>query len=631
MLNQMDNTDTKIIKCLLTKKKVHYKDLIECSGFSRTTVSKRLKIIDENLKSIGVHVVRRKGDGIYLTGKVGRLLNEFDQSNHSQNNRLDDLFLLLLFSDHPLKIQEMADKLYVSRNTLQNDLKKMRDRLKGHKLKLHSSAKGLYLSGNELDKRQAMSKIWNSYYQDSNKIQNNADIFDARWGDIFNATFLEKILTLLSQFFTNNHINYVDYQLKDLAIHIAVAIKRIQTHHCLESKVQEKTIPMFKETKNLVKVIEKEFQISLPDSESNYLNLHMFSVINSNLNHVQLKNVTDIKKMLTGILQELQPDVILLNELSLHLVSSLERLKDGLAVRNPYTKKIKDNFPYSFDISVQLASKIQDFYQVVLPEDEIAYIALHVQSFIERKAATIKIDTVIVCNTGLGTSRFLEQRIESEYKNQINVRKVLSLTQFYQTTTKFPLVLTTIPLKDYTGKYVLVSPLLDQLDRTKLDKEIEDILFNEFRQFTVFLDLISPQRIYITTSVKNEYDAISFLGNQLIKQGFAKEGIVNSALNREKMSSTRLQDIATPHAAADRIIKSSISILINKKGIKWQEKKVHLVFFIGLNAGVEKNIKIIFNYFSKLINPDFIQKSLKLTQSQDVYNLIFNYLKEETK
>ena len=131
MLNQMDNTDTKIIKCLLTKKKVHYKDLIECSGFSRTTVSKRLKIIDENLKSIGVHVVRRKGDGIYLTGKVGRLLNEFDQSNHSQNNRLDDLFLLLLFSDHPLKIQEMADKLYVSRNTLQNDLKKMRDRLKG--------------------------------------------------------------------------------------------------------------------------------------------------------------------------------------------------------------------------------------------------------------------------------------------------------------------------------------------------------------------------------------------------------------------------------------------------------------------------------------------------------------------
>ena len=134
---------------------------------SDRTVRNHLKSIDQTLNLQGVSLVSKQGQGYRLffesqeACQTFRMIYELgdDYNTKSSMSQSDDrlAFILnkLLFEQVPVLFDDLVEELYVSRSTLSNDFKKIRQMLAEYNLTIESRAnKGVYVSGEELDKRR---------------------------------------------------------------------------------------------------------------------------------------------------------------------------------------------------------------------------------------------------------------------------------------------------------------------------------------------------------------------------------------------------------------------------------------------------------------------------------------------
>ncbi|MBK5444587.1 MULTISPECIES: glucose PTS transporter transcription antiterminator GlcT [Peribacillus] len=118
-----------------------------------------------------------------------------------------------------------------------------------------------------------------------------------------------------------------------------------------------------------------------------------------------LKNVKEqesYKKLLPKIDQNLQAAIIesihlinnrvsgKLNEhihvgLTDHLLFALQRVSQGMTIKNPFLKETITLYPFEHDIAVDVIDLIEDKTGIGLPQGEIGFITLHIHSAIANK------------------------------------------------------------------------------------------------------------------------------------------------------------------------------------------------------------------------------------------------------
>ena len=64
-----------IIELILSKRIVHYQDIMEYTGTSRKTIAKYLNEVEKVVNQQGVHLVRKRGQGIRFSGNTKGLLS----------------------------------------------------------------------------------------------------------------------------------------------------------------------------------------------------------------------------------------------------------------------------------------------------------------------------------------------------------------------------------------------------------------------------------------------------------------------------------------------------------------------------------------------------------------------------
>lgn len=166
----MSKTKEKSIFQFLIKHRKRYvtsKELADYLSCSDRTVRNHLKSIDQTLNLQGVRLVSKQGQGYRLifesqeACQTFRMIYELgnDYNTKASMSKGDDrlAFILnkLLFEQVPVHFDDLVEELYVSRSTLSNDFKKIRQMLAEYNLTIESRAnKGVYVSGEELDKRR---------------------------------------------------------------------------------------------------------------------------------------------------------------------------------------------------------------------------------------------------------------------------------------------------------------------------------------------------------------------------------------------------------------------------------------------------------------------------------------------
>ena len=567
-------------------------------------------------ESFNVKLVRKPNDGIYFTGDVATLANHLEKKANdrpqSKEERCHCILAKLLLGSASITIQQLSNTLYVSRSTVENDLKKVKQKLAQFGLQLAITHTGLSLIGSEHQKRQATVELISQYWgkRTEAKELNGQLVRHVQLPDNLNQLFepalIKNILTALTELIEKSTLSFTDYEFQSLAIHLMMPAPTGGSNGA-----QPVVTPFIAETQLLVQILERRFELTIPDFEQEYLNRHLVTVQSKDTSvqtiQTELRQSVGLPQLLRQQLAQLAVDEELIQGLAVHLSSALRRLAMGLSINNPYTDEIRQNFPQAFDQAVLLKPVLENQYQIQMNEDELAFISLHFEAFFERHSEDARLSVVVVCSSGIGTSQLLGQRLAKTFAQELRITRIIALGELLATPIKESLVISTIAIKGLSVPVIEVSPLLNRHDIGI----IRQMITEQPTPTNHLVALLQPELTIVTQEQLTDQGAIELICQRLIDQGYAKPTVVQAALAREALASTALGRVALPHADSQLITKPAIGLLIAPQSINWQHNdKVQLVFFMALNETVHGQMRAIYHDLDQLIETPRLLKQV---------------------
>jgi mannitol/fructose-specific phosphotransferase system IIA component (Ntr-type)/cellobiose-specific phosphotransferase system component IIB len=289
--------------------------------------------------------------------------------------------------------------------------------------------------------------------------------------------------------------------------------------------------------------------------------------------------------------------------LLIHLRPTINRLIFGLSFNNPLLQEIKTTYPKAYGIAFMSSEAFEKYNGKPIPEEEIAYIAIHIEAAAERRSNSL--NTVVVCSTGMGTAELLATKIQKRFK-QINIVSVDSFSAFSTSDmTDIDLVLSTVPIKSKVP-HLLVSPLLTVSDVNSIFNFIEkgDTYENQLHNF------INNSFVYKYNNCKNKEEVIHRVYIECKNQGYVTSEYYIGVIKREKSYSTEIgKGVAVPHSPLE-FVKKSVMVLVKlDKPIKWDTTMVDVVLFIALSKADSYQLTdLLKNIYSCFDNDTFLEE-----------------------
>jgi len=140
-----------------------------------------------------------------------------------------------------------------------------------------------------------------------------------------------------------------------------------------------------------------------------------------------------------------------------------------MKISNPLLERIMEDYHELFSI-------IQDGVEIVFPEfivpkEEVGFLVMHFASAMLKGEENKQMNGLVVCSSGIGTSKILATKIQKELP-WLKTKNV-SLFDFELINPKeYSIIISTVPLKDYQGEYVLVSPILSQAEIERIKQSV---------------------------------------------------------------------------------------------------------------------------------------------------------------
>lgn len=620
-IENLTDQEVQMIKLILNTGTVHYSDISKSIGRSRKTISKYLDNIEEFLQGYHVALVRKRNVGIYFEGDTTDLQNVIQNKNYpdtpnTKNERVIAILSKLLLANYPQTIQQLADSTFVSRSTLESDFKEVKRTLAKYGALIETTHDGMQIVASESSKRKLMSELLTMYWGNTMYLENKEGEMhrelkipnDMR--SFFSKDIFKKVLSALDRFQQVSPLHFTDYEFQSLAIHLIISMERIIKDKTLEKS--EHPVKLEMNTVSLINILESVFKVSIPQYERQYINIHILAAEGQPIGKDKLEKADSpiqqnvIHEFLASNIRN--HDEVLLRGLTVHVTSALKRLYLGLNLHNPYTEDIKKFFPLAFNNAIDISAKIEKQFNITLNEDEVAFIALHLEAYIERQKSMV--NAVIVCSTGLGTARLLEQRVKKYFSDSIQINRVTSIQDLKNRPIVEDLVISTIRIEVPGTPVVVVPPFLDTGSANQIRSKATEIL--EDRQNSgSFSRLLDKKLIFFSKEKENREQVITKIGETLQKLRYGRKGISKAALERESLASTAIDNIAMPHAPIEFVAKPCIAIYINPAGIRWQGNTVNVVFFLAMNREVQTQIEQIYKYFNDVLENKKLLKEIE--------------------
>lgn len=374
----MNTRQQKILKELrLAQEPLTSSEIGSLLQVSSKTIRNDVKELNEQLESYDAYVSSTRGKGYQLIIQNERLFQQFIQSQHdpqddipsNHQERVSYLMEKLLMSSDYNKIEDLADELYISRSTLQHELKHIREILKKYDLALDQKPyHGIKVMKKEFLVAKEMAK---------------------------------EIQEKLNVSFTNHEVAYLAIHLQGTKLSNSCT-HNMEAYSVIDSDIQEMV-------KEMIKRIDDEYGFHLTNDEE------------------------------------------LLLAMSLHLKPAINRYKFKMNIRNPMLDEIKSKYPLSFDAALIGAQLVQEKINITIDENEIGYLALHIEVAQERQKRNKKMAPrcLIVCASGLGSAQLLMFKLQSEFGDQLNI---IGTTEYYnllqQSFQNIDFIISTIPIEE---------------------------------------------------------------------------------------------------------------------------------------------------------------------------------------
>lgn len=566
------------------------------------------------------------------------------QDSGSPQYRYNYLIRRLLLAETYVKLEELADELYVSKSTVQNDLKEVKHTLTKYGILIVKRPNyGIKLKGDEVHLRFCISEfIMNRLGEGLDQKQTKNIYSDLK---IVSSAEMELIRNIIMDQIQQLGVNLSDAAFNNLVNHIAISCRRIREGNQVTLSPDDRNeialIEVIEAAEQIVEKIEKALQLSFSMDEVVYIAMHLsgnkwFSEKGASIEtrrNSEVRSDDDNYALVKDTLVKIDRDLALkisndqelIMGLCLHLKPALNRVKYGMSIRNPMLEHVKNNYPFAFQAGVIMAKLIESKLGVVLPEAEMGYLAIHIGAAIERQRmnSTPK-RCLVVCTSGLGSARLLYYKLRSKFGERL---EVVGTTELYKlntiSLTNIDFVVSTVPiLQPLAVPVIVVEKLLGGEDMDKINALLND---GESYQF----DYIIEKLVFLKQSFTTKEQVITFLGNKMHEYGLIRssEGFIGLVLERENAAPTSYGNlVAIPHPIIPQSNCTVWVICTLNKPIDWSGKPVQFVCLLSIDKSGEEPSSNMYQHLMGLVDDtEVVQNILKCNTYHEFAQLIVKH------
>lgn len=469
-----------------------------------------LEAVNSWLEEKGEVLMRKPNFGVYVDAPEARkkgLMQELSQQKGyllylSQTERIDVLiFMLLRQSSQALQADEIEVVLGISRPTLLKDMHRVEDWFHAAGLEVaRRPHMGFQLSGEPARWREAVTSFLLAKFGVIPLLAlciGSGAKLDVHAGsnlDLLNAMILETLQSLDLPF-AYNQVKELEHSLRrrftdvssaSLACHLALALSGAGR----QQMPPPAPAPVAGEEKEAVRRMALEIQsqrgVTLSETEMDFF---AQQVLGAKVQHTlsdmtrsrgDSENEPETREIVDSIVNEaslylhptLKVDRQLMRALSFHVNVAIHRLRYNLPILNPLLEAIQEQYPHILRIARKSVSLFAARMQRPIPEDEIAYIAMHLGAAMERLRPYLglKRKVWIVCGEGVATAWLLVSRLQAEFPDLevVEVTSALEITRNPPVDGQVDAILTTVPVEIPGIINISVSPLLSSEDKARI-------------------------------------------------------------------------------------------------------------------------------------------------------------------
>ncbi|WNJ97221.1 PRD domain-containing protein [Vibrio ruber] len=590
---------------------------------SEKTVRNRIKLLNEELHTHGATILSKPNMGFILIIHNEIIFSQYKRSFSSDithpktpDERVIFLLSFLISRKAYIKMDDICDNIFVSRNTLSTDIKKVESILNRYQLNINRRPNyGIIIEGEEIHKRMCISeKIISSNF--------NVLEFNSSHKSI-NIIHKFVVATLISKYITIS-----DSYLDDLVTHIFISLERFKNgFHIMNinNHESEENAELLLAAHEISDCINREFDIHLPEKEIQYLSLLLSAKLPSssykrNSNLVISRQIDDLtSKMFKEILDSHNLNFFqnfdLRLSISKHLVPFDLRMRYGIPVTNPLKLEIIKELPFAFALASTASLALSIHYGHKISDDEITYFAMLIELALDKnRKGLVKKNIVIVCSSGKSTSQLIIRKYRNAFGDYIdNIFECSSyeLSEFNFEDNHIDYVFSTVKIDiDIPVPIVEVSHFLES-------KEI-DLYTDMFEKDSIVTTFYRRELFFNNIDEKCKEDVIKRLCQLASEHIQIPEKFLDSVSKREELGQTDFGNlVATPHPY--KIISDQDFVIVGvlKEPIWWGKNDVQIVLLMSVSSKENEALETFYERTSRFVFNEDAVKNLIIDPSFD--------------
>ncbi|MFL0493409.1 BglG family transcription antiterminator [Priestia megaterium] len=478
MIHLLDKRSTAVLQVLLQAATfISVQELMKQFQVSRRTIYYDIEKINDWLCQQELEFVQYTyGKGFFLNDQakdqVAKQISHVMPSAYlSVEDRQIYVALMCILRGGKIGTQQLMDETEVSRNTVLQDIKDLKNKWVKKGISLTYSYKdGYEVKGSESDIRNLLYiHITELLSQHQEELLKRVMKADYEYSMIYN--WLVECEDKLGMAFT-------DKMLTQLAYMLTCCIQRIGGKRYVDALITRKDELEKTRQYKALQEIESVLGFDFPPHEKHYLATVLLSA------KVNVVNQADSDDWMRSIVKEMvsrfqayacvvfEDRNRLEQNLYIHLKTAYYRLLYNIHLPNPMLSAIQTKYQDIVELTKKALLPLENSLQTCINEDEISYFALHFGGWMKKQEGRQKQKRiVIVCANGIGTSRMLQYQLEQLLTDAelIGPMTVRDYEQFKET---YDLVITTTPLKKRMN-VMLVNPILTDDEKQRLIDLVE--------------------------------------------------------------------------------------------------------------------------------------------------------------
>lgn len=495
-----------------------------------------------------------------------------------------------------LDVHELAESLFVSESTIEADLRQVRVLAREAGLELVREGDSVRLDGPDAGHRRLVSRLFSEEQAhglvDLRRVQESFGIDDL-------SGFKTDVIGVLE---TRGYaVN--EFGLDRVLLHTAIAVERSRGSALADAA----PVPHDPVAVDLDRLVAERFGTRLPAGELDALTGLLTTRAGT---RIVAEEPGEHLAVLRRIVEHAQEEFLVdldddafLTRLGAHVGNLVVRAREGVGNPNPLARTIKSSYPLTYELAVFVAAEIQSAFAISIGDDEIAYIALHIGSHLERRTTHGARLTAVLVSPGYhDIADLLERRIQPALGDDAVVDRVLTRTDVDPTALHADLVISTVPWEVRPANVVIVQPIPTDADldavrgavarirRQRRRRAIADELLLYFDDALFFREA--------DFATREQESIIRAMGERMRERGIIDDDYLEGVLARERISSTAFTEwLAVPHALTMSAKRTAIGIALFDSALPWGEGTVQVVALVAFSAKDRAKFQTVFEQF----------------------------------